>query len=364
MKKLVLTAFIASLTAVSATADITVNFSQTPMDGKVLERYIPIQDMIKSRTERRAATVTDTLKITDGKLTIAAPSTPSHYTLVFSEQSDMDFFAAPGENIVIDVKSIDPLQYDMKGTELVEGIQSLETQTAPITKQIMEMRKQETPDENALNDLFKAYTKIYADFIASNPDNAAAPYATLYLEDEDMMKAVENLSEAARKSIIMPYVMKQYDSMRTRIEQKKQQDALQSGNVDAPAFTLKNPEGNNVSLADFKGKWVILDFWGTWCPWCIKGFPGLKEAYAKYAGKLEIIGIDCGDTVDTWKAGVKKYSLPWVQVYNPDYSTLTAEYFVSGFPTKVIVNPEGKIANITVGEDPAFFTVLAKLIGE
>lgn len=139
-------------------------------------------------------------------------------------------------------------------------------------------------------------------------------------------------------------------------------DALQAGDVQAPGFTLKNLDGKDVSLSDFRGKWVILDFWGSWCPWCIKGFPELKEEYKKYEGKLEVIGIDCRESEDAWKAGVAKYELPWVNVYNPEGSNLTQEYSVPGFPTKVIIDPEGYIKNITVGEDPAFFETLSSLL--
>ncbi len=61
---------------------------------------------------------------------------------------------------------------------------------------------------------------------------------------------------------------------------------------------------------------------------------------------------------------MEKYKLPWVNVYNPEGTTILSDYAVQGFPTKIIVNPEGKIANITVGENPAFFDTLAKLINE
>lgn len=146
------------------------------------------------------------------------------------------------------------------------------------------------------------------------------------------------------------------------IEQKI--EAMQSGDVDAPGFTLKNLDGNEVSLSDFRGKWIILDFWGSWCPWCIKGFPELKEAYQKYAGELEIIGIDCRESEAEWKAGVEKYQLPWVNVYNPADSNLTEEYNVPGYPTKVIVDPQGKIRNITIGHDPEFYVALTELMGK
>ena len=61
---------------------------------------------------------------------------------------------------------------------------------------------------------------------------------------------------------------------------------------------------------------------------------------------------------------MEKFKLPWVYVYNPEGTSILSDYAVQGFPTKIIVNPEGKIANITVGENPAFFDTLAKLINE
>lgn len=132
--------------------------------------------------------------------------------------------------------------------------------------------------------------------------------------------------------------------------------------VAAPDFTLNDINGAPLSLSDLKGKWVILDFWGSWCPWCIKGFPALKEAYKQYDGKVEVLGIDCRDTQDVWKAAVKKYELPWLQVYCPNDSDLPRKYGIQGFPTKFIIDPEGNVANVTVGEDPAFFDVLSTLV--
>ena len=152
------------------------------------------------------------------------------------------------------------------------------------------------------------------------------------------------------------------EAKRKALEEKL--EALQSGDVQAPNFTLKDLDGKDVSLSDFRGKWVILDFWGSWCPWCIKGFPELKEAYQKYAGELVIIGIDCRESEEDWRAGVEKYELPWVNVYNPKDSKLTEEYAVPGYPTKAIINPEGIIKNITVGHDPAFYEALTSLLGK
>ncbi|MDE6342951.1 MAG: TlpA family protein disulfide reductase [Muribaculaceae bacterium] len=132
--------------------------------------------------------------------------------------------------------------------------------------------------------------------------------------------------------------------------------------VAAPEFKLEDINGNMLSLSDLRGKWVILDFWGSWCPWCIKGFPALKDAYKEYEGKVEIVGIDCGDTKDVWKATVERYELLWLQVYNPRNSDLTEQYGIQGFPTKFIIDPEGNVAHVTVGENPEFFSMLKHLV--
>ena len=87
----------------------------------------------------------------------------------------------------------------------------------------------------------------------------------------------------------------------------------------------------------------------------------MKKYYEKYKSKMEILGVDCRDTQEKWKAAIEKYELPWKHVYNPDNSSLTADYAIEGYPTKVVIDPEGKIVKTIVGEDPEFYTFLDEL---
>lgn len=137
--------------------------------------------------------------------------------------------------------------------------------------------------------------------------------------------------------------------------------AEQNQTPEAPDFTLNDLNGKPLTLSSLRGKYVVLDFWGSWCIWCIKGMPKMKEYYEKYAGKMEILGIDCNDSEEKWKAAVAEYQLPWLHVYNNGGAQLLEKYGVEGFPTKVVIDPEGRIANVVVGEDPAFYTYLDKL---
>lgn len=92
--------------------------------------------------------------------------------------------------------------------------------------------------------------------------------------------------------------------------------------------------------------------------------PEMKEYYQKYAGKLEILGIDCNDSEEDWKKAVADNELPWKHVYNPQSSTLPMDYAIEGFPTKIVLSPEGTILKTVVGEDPAFYTYLDSLLAD
>ena len=137
--------------------------------------------------------------------------------------------------------------------------------------------------------------------------------------------------------------------------------AVEADGAEAPDFTLNDINGKPLTLSSLRGKYVILDFWGSWCGWCIKGIPQMKEYYQKYAGKFEILGIDCNDPEEKWKAAVEKYELPWLHVYNTRDSKVLEQYQIEGFPTKIIVGPDGKIVKTIIGEDPAFYTFLDEL---
>ena len=128
----------------------------------------------------------------------------------------------------------------------------------------------------------------------------------------------------------------------------------------APDFELPNLQGATTKLSSLRGKYVVIDFWGSWCIWCIRGIPQMKTYYAKYKDKMEILGVDCRDTEDKWKAAVEEHQLPWLQVRCPNeqLQARAAQYNIEGFPTKVVVDPKGKIAKVVVGEDPAFYTYL------
>ncbi len=136
-------------------------------------------------------------------------------------------------------------------------------------------------------------------------------------------------------------------------------------------FTLSDIEGNEIRLSDFRGKWVLLDFWGSWCIWCRRGNPSLVDLYEKYGGKdFEIIGLAARDKEEAWKKAIVDDQLTWRHAnleLNEGGSDLPAKYNVAGYPTKILVDPEGNISVISVGyheKDDPIVLKMVEALGE
>mgnify|MGYP003472493514 FL=1 len=216
----------------------------------------------------------------------------------------------------------------------------------------------------------KAYEELKANlsdatlkYIKAHPDMEACVSMLDNVDVENYKEVLAALSPAVREGRMKGLVDHFADYAQKALEREAAKKNTVEGNV-APDFTLKSIDGKNISLSSLKGKVVVLDFWGSWCGWCIKGMPKMKEYYAKYKGKLEILGIDCNDTEQKWRDAVKKHELPWLHVRNEGNPDVTVLYGISGFPTKIVIDAEGKISKVVVGESEDFYTYLDQLLGK
>ena len=211
---------------------------------------------------------------------------------------------------------------------------------------------------------------ITKDFVKSNPTSlyAATLLTSLIGEDgKDALEAIEAMPADVKEGVMKPLV----DRAQTAAEKTKaraEAAELVKDGMQAPDFTLKNEKGEDFTLSSLynQGKYIILDFWGEWCYWCKKGIPDMKQLYKDAKGKIEILSIDCGDTEEVWKKAIVDHELPWLQVYNPgkDGVDVSLTYAIQGYPTKVILNPDGTINKTIIGEDPEFYDYVKSLIGK
>ena len=112
--------------------------------------------------------------------------------------------------------------------------------------------------------------------------------------------------------------------------------------TQAVDFTKTDLNNQLLSLSSFRGKYILLDFWGSWCVPCRKGNPHLKELYLRYKEKgFDIIGIAAdNNTKDDWKKAVEKDRLPWRHILIGD---LEAAYNITSYPTKILIDKQGII---------------------
>lgn len=292
-------------------------------------------------------------------------------------QQYVAFVGVPGETIELNAETDN--KYTYGGTkfykEFAEMKNALENSQAELQAYIKSLNERMEKGEKQ-EDLMKEYQEkapalqakasvAYKDFIKAHPDYEANAIIVTSLETlEEMEEAANMMSPAVREGRMKDFYMASINQQKAEKEIREKAAKMQAAGVVAPDFTLNNINGKPFKMSSLKGKYAVLDFWGSWCGWCIKGFPKMKEYYQKYKGKFEILGVDCNDTPEKWKAAVKKHELPWLNVYNPRESKVLADYAIQGFPTKIIVGPDGKIIKTIVGEDPAFYTLLDELFSK
>jgi peroxiredoxin len=117
---------------------------------------------------------------------------------------------------------------------------------------------------------------------------------------------------------------------------------------EAPLFTLPDTSGHKVSLADYRGKYVLIDFWATWCSPCMAEMPNVVKAYNQYKDKgFEIIGVslDRPDSKELWKQVIRRDHLDWKQVSDLNWwnSKAALVYNVNSVPANFLIDPKGKI---------------------
>ncbi|MDP4129182.1 MAG: TlpA disulfide reductase family protein [Bacteroidota bacterium] len=201
--------------------------------------------------------------------------------------------------------------------------------------------KQAADSLDRVYDLQDSLHKVFiADYARTHPGSTVAAYEIYehfrYNPDAKQMdKLYGMLNDSARST-----------HYGRKVAELRQRAKATDIGQPAPEFSAPDAEGKPVSLSSYKGRYVLVDFWASWCGPCRAENPAVVKAYKQYHDKgFDILGVSIDESKDDWMAAVKKDGLAWTQVSDlKGWETpATAAYGIQGIPMNFLIDKEGKI---------------------
>jgi peroxiredoxin/Flp pilus assembly protein TadD len=149
---------------------------------------------------------------------------------------------------------------------------------------------------------------------------------------------------------IKEYIKLQPTGMYVETARKMAENPRRARENYAPDFSFTSSEGEHITLDDLRGKVVVLDFWGTWCPPCVDSVPSLRNLHKKFAkdGSFVLIGISSDGDEAVWREFTSKHKMIWPQYLDRD-RRIQRVYRVRAFPTYIVIDHEGIVRFQSVG---------------
>lgn len=271
---------------------------------------------------------------------------------VYNNPDKLDFYYEKGNFIINGTDSIKHAKF--KNSKINEAYQKYnaamaETQGAMSNEQ-KEIRKNDAGKAAArerYNQAYKDWKALQLTFTAQNPDSYFSLICLNYFIEEpaDLIKIepyVKGLSQNVRNTPLGISLTQEIAASRT----------TQIGMV-APDFTQNDVNDKPVKLSDFKGKYVLLDFWASWCKPCRMENPAVVAAYNTYKDKnftVLSVSLDQPKGKDAWLNAIEKDGLTWTNVSDLKFwdNEVAKLYAVKSVPQNYLIGPDGKIVAINL----------------
>lgn len=162
--------------------------------------------------------------------------------------------------------------------------------------------------------------------------------------------ALQNMFPELTNQEVIDYAAELADSLQLNENVVKMVEAAQKGLLTEEGkmftdFTIEDSDGKTVSFSDFvgKGKYVLVDFWASWCGPCKREIPNIRKVYETYGSKgLEVLSVAVWDKPEDTKAAAAEHGVVWNQIINAQHIP-TELYGISGIPQIMLFGPDGTI---------------------
>jgi thiol-disulfide isomerase/thioredoxin len=277
----------------------------------------------------------DTVRATNDHFTyLAQPSDDNRISLFISAPRFTYFWYEPGK-VLVTGTAAQPSQLAITGTPenniLNQYNQSVEWK-------FTQLRKEQPTAEASMREQKRQATLQFIKGHLAARTSAYLLYWELINQEHyfaDYERIFKQMTPAVQRSA-------QGQTLAAQLAQVRNQPLV---GRPAPAFTLADTAGTPVALTAYRGRYVLLDFWGHWCGPCIKAMPQLKALAEQRAGQLAVIGIGAEDASHTalWKKAVRSHQVPGAQLseLQSDTGPVTRQYNIHAFPTYLLLDRAG-----------------------
>jgi thiol-disulfide isomerase/thioredoxin len=331
-------------------------YSCAPRDGFI----------IRGKVEGKESGSISLLKVNNGRLTLEDSTTikngtfelkgktdlPEFRVLAFEKRTPAAQFIAENGTIYVKINADSLNRAQIKGSKSNDEFSMITREMLNNTRETGQLQQrymeaQQKNDQMAMNKATADYQALIQNqniyirnFIREHPKSTVSPLIALMQFSQEMTAhdidtLVKFLDPSIQSSIYITELKQMADKIRV----------TDVGAV-APDFTQNTPEGSPLTLSSLRGKYVMIDFWASWCQPCRREMPNVVTLYNKYKDKgFDIIGVSLDKEKDPWVKAIADDKLTWHHVSDLKFwqNEAAVKYGIQSIPSTILLDKDGKI---------------------
>jgi peroxiredoxin len=342
-------------------------YAQSPRGYVITGKIEGLKGNVIMRHMENGVDIADTVNVTDGSFVFRGRiQEPADMTIIFSPEARFQkvFYVQNMDlQLVGKADALDKLE--VKGSPVQDDYAQLEAQIAAYRAKVMEVYNKAEQARTAGDTVQAAALQKDADKMYRGEMSVRKQFVLDHLNSfaslNELMNCIsaENLDESQAIFNKLAEPLKKTTKAKEITERIANLRATQVGKgyID---FVMNDVDGKPVKLSSYKGKYVLLEFWASWCGPCRAENPNLREQYKKYNAKgFNILGVSLDSKAEPWKKAIEKDELPWVHISDLKgwQNQAAVQYGVRAVPANFLIGPDGKI----IARDLRAETLNAKL---